>query len=128
LFFLLVTQLETQWKDNTKKVIDRKDTLETMLSECRKLEQINYEFTNRITEMEEKIMNLPSIGNGVETLKKQKIEYKEVRSEINQLKGLFEELKDITQAIIYKYQSDDISKIRIRYERLVTRFNELSLM
>ncbi len=128
MFFLLVTQLETQWKDNTKKVIDRKDTLETMLSECRKLEQINYEFTNRITEMEEKIMNLPSIGNGVETLKKQKIEYKEVRSEINQLKGLFEELKDITQAIIYKYQSDDISKIRIRYERLVTRFNELSLM
>ena len=99
-----------------------------MLSECRKLEQINYEFTNRITEMEEKIMNLPSIGNGVETLKKKKIEYKEIRSEINQLKALFEELKDITQAIIYKYQSDDISKIRIRYERLVTRFNELSLM
>ena len=99
-----------------------------MLNECRKLEQINYEFTNRITEMEEKLINLPSLGHGVETLKKQKNEYKEFRSEINQLKSLFDELKDITQAIIFKYQSDDVNKIKIRYERLVSRFNELSAM
>ena len=99
-----------------------------MLNECRKLEQINYEFTNRITEMEEKLINLPSLGHGVETLKKQKNEYKEFRSEINQLKALFDELKDITQAIIFKYQSDDVNKIKIRYERLVSRFNELSAM
>jgi F0F1-type ATP synthase gamma subunit len=99
-----------------------------MLNECRKLEQINYEFTNRISEMEEKITNLPSLGHGIETLKKQKSEYKEFRSEISQLKELFDELKDITQAIIFKYQSDNIDKIKIRYERLVSRFNELSVM
>ena len=46
-------------------VIDRKEILETMLNECRKLEQINYEFTNRITEMEEKITNLPTLGHGI---------------------------------------------------------------
>ena len=56
------------------------------------------------------------------------MEYKETRNEINQLKALFDELKEITQAIMHKYQTDDISKVRIRYERLVTRFNELSLM
>lgn len=127
IFIIKVKQLESQWKESTRKVIDRKDILETMLNECRKLEQINYEFTNRITEMEEKIQNLTPIGNAVDNLKLQKSEYKEMRAEINQLKSLFDELKEINQTIIEKYQTDDISKIRLRYERLVSRFNEISL-
>jgi hypothetical protein len=47
---------------------------------------------------------------GVLLSKKQKSEYKEFRSEISQLKELFDELKDITQALIFKYQSDNIDK------------------
>jgi hypothetical protein len=78
--------------------------------------------------MEEKMHSLAPIANGLNTLKDQRNEYKQIKSEVNQLKQLFDELKDINQTIIDKYLLDDTSKIRIRYERLVQRFNELSLV
>lgn len=123
-----VLKLESKWNEKTLKVKERKNQLECMLNECHKLDQINFEFINRIQEMENKVMNLPPLGSGYDTLKQQKIEYKEIRVEINHLKQLFEELREVNQTIIDKYLFDDTSKIRVKYERLVTRFNELSMM
>ena len=48
-----------------------------------------------------------------------------IKSELNQLKQLFDELKDINETIIRKYQTDDTSNIKVKYDRLVTRFNDL---
>lgn len=47
-----------------------------MLNECRKLEQINNEFANRIQEIEQKVESLPNLSFGKDTLKRQKSEYK----------------------------------------------------
>lgn len=117
--------MNSQWVDCLKKLTERKNQLETMLIECRKLEQINNEFTNRINEMENKVQALPDITFGQDTLKRQKSQYKQIKNELNQTKQLFEELKEINEKIMNKYSTDDTSKIKIKYDRMVSRFNEL---
>ena len=106
-------------------MIEKKRQFEEMLSDCRRLDQINNDFLNRIVEMEQKVETLPDLTYGKDTLKKQKTEYKNVKSELNQIKDLFDELKDIHEAIINKYQTNDTSKIKLKYDRLVSRFNEI---
>lgn len=69
--------MNIQWKESTDKVIDRKHSLEAMLNECKKLEQINNEFSNRIYEVEKKVDTFPILPSfGKDTLKRQRIEYK----------------------------------------------------
>lgn len=68
--------MSSQWKESTNKVIDKKNQLETMLNESSKLEQINSDFLNRISDMESKVECLPEPSFGKDTLRKQKTEYK----------------------------------------------------
>ena len=47
-FLILVKQLNVQWRESTNKVIDKKNQLEIMLTESRKLELINNDFLEKI--------------------------------------------------------------------------------
>ncbi len=107
-----VNTLNSQWGDCLKKLDDRKNQLETMLIECRKLEQINNEFSNRIVDMENKVQSLPDITFGQDTLKRQKNQYKQIKNELNQTRQLFDELKEVNEKIINKYNNDDTRQTR----------------
>lgn len=48
-----------------------------------------------------------------------------MKSKLNQIKQMFEELKNVNEKILNKYKNDDTSKIKIKYDRSVTRFNDL---
>lgn len=47
------------------------------------------------------------------------------KSELNQIKVLFDEIKEINERILTKYEAEDTSKVKVKYERLVSRFEEL---
>lgn len=51
---------------------------------------------------------------------------KQIRSEVNQLKSFYDEIKETNERLIGAYVSDDTSKIKMKYDRLVTRFNDLT--
>jgi F0F1-type ATP synthase gamma subunit len=97
-----------------------------MLKECHKLDEINAEFSTNITDMEQKIDGLQAISFSKDTLKRQKVEYKKLKSDFNQLKQLFDELKDINERVIHKYDSNDISKIKVKYNSMTSRFDFIS--
>lgn len=136
------------------RVADKKQEFTTMLNESRKLEEVNSDFLSKIVDMEDKIESLPERGAGKDTLKKQKIEFKVIfwynsftktsqwnerptliflfcfamqrtKSELNQIKVLFDEIKEINERILTKYEAEDTSKVKVKYERLVSRFEEL---
>lgn len=44
---------------------------------------------------------------------------------MNQIKVLFDEIKEINERILTKYDAEDTSKVKVKYERLVSRFDEL---
>jgi hypothetical protein len=54
-----------------------------MLNESRKLELINNDFLEKISEMEHKVECLPEPSLGKDTLRKQKTEYKVMNYRIN---------------------------------------------
>ena len=39
---------------------------------------------------------------------------------------LFNELEEINERVLKKYETNDTSKIKLKYDRLVSRFTELS--
>jgi hypothetical protein len=50
--------------------------LASMLEECRHLDRLNTEFSDRVNEIEQKMQGLPEPSLGKDTLKRQKTEYK----------------------------------------------------
>lgn len=52
--------------------------------------------------------------------------FQKTRSELNQIKQLFDELKEINEKMLNKYQANDTSKVKLKYDRLVSRFNDLN--
>jgi hypothetical protein len=51
---------------------------------------------------------------------------KQIRSEVNQLRPFYDEIKETNEKLISAYASDDTSKIKMKYDRIVTRFNDLT--
>ena len=68
--------MTTQWSESTQKVTEKKTRLEAMLDECRHLDKLNSEFSDRVYEIEQKMQGLPEPSLGKDTLKRQKTEYK----------------------------------------------------
>jgi F0F1-type ATP synthase gamma subunit len=72
------------------------------------------------------ILFLSKIENVILLRIKILIFFKKTRNELNQIKQLFDELKDINEKIMNKYQANDTSKVKVKYDRLVSRFNDIN--
>lgn len=117
--------LELQWNERLDKVNDRKQHLESMLTDCTNLNGSYEEFLAKISAMEEKVERLPDLAVGKETLKRQKTDYKILRSELNQLRPFFDNINETNKSILDSYASDDTNAHRVKFERLAARFQDL---
>jgi hypothetical protein len=51
---------------------------------------------------------------------------KNLRSDLSELSASFEQLKSQSSILIKTYENDDTSKFKLRYDRLASRYNDLS--
>lgn len=123
--FLKVKQLVGQWKESQDKVSNRKQHLESMLAECKHLSSVYDELMSKIGGMEQRVESLPELAIGKDTLKRQKTDYKIMRSELNQLKQMLGELNEINRTIVTNCSSDDTSTLKVKYDRLAARFQDM---
>lgn len=77
--------------------------------------------------MEQKVDSLPELAIGKDTLKRQKTDYKIMRSELNQLKQMLGELNEIYKSIVTNCESTDVdtSTLKVKYDRLTIRFQDM---
>lgn len=134
LIFDLISQVEklsSEWKESTQRVIEQKRQLEEMLKESEQLNELNESFNHRLNEMDSKLSHLVDIGfMGKDTLRKQKFEYKQIRSEMNELSKAFVQLKELFEHSFCKYESNrndfDLNLIKSMYDRCLIRFDDLN--
>ncbi|XP_072152791.1 dystrophin, isoforms A/C/F/G/H isoform X4 [Bemisia tabaci] len=121
-----VTKLREHWDEANNAVVQRKATLDAMLSDSQRYDSKRQEVEAWLNRMETRLDRMPPVGHTADVLDTQIREQKSFHAEVHQYKSNIDILSKLTQQLVAVYQQDDTSRVKKTTEQINMRYNNLN--